>query len=99
MTVQHADGTRGIQVAIRDTGKGIRANATDRVFDPYYQSRPGNRNPGFTLALVYQFVALSGGSIDVQSSPEGAAYLVSFPAADHVQPPANIDDRPLSASA
>jgi two-component system, cell cycle sensor histidine kinase and response regulator CckA len=99
MTMKRADGTRAIQLAIRDTGKGIRPSAADRIFDPYYQSRPGNRNPGFSLALVYQFVALSGGSIDVQSAPTGAAYLVNFPAADRDQLPAKIDDqrRPVFA--
>jgi two-component system cell cycle sensor histidine kinase/response regulator CckA len=71
----------GVQVAIRDSGKGIRASVTERVFDPYYQSRTGNRNPGFSLALVYQFVAMSGGSIEVESVPEkGTGYLLSFPA-------------------
>lgn len=74
----------GVQVAIRDSGKGIRASAAERVFDPYYQSRGGNRNPGFSLALVYQFVAMSGGSIEVESAPEkGAEYLLRFPALEN----------------
>jgi signal transduction histidine kinase len=96
--IKRADGRRGVQVVVRDTGKGIRANAKDRVFDPYYQSRPGNRNPGFSLAIVYQFVALSGGSIEVRSSPAGAEYLVNFPAAECSSLPANIDEKPRSAS-
>ncbi len=80
-TVKLSGQKGGVQVAIRDTGKGIRANAAERVFEPYYQSRTGNRNPGFSLALVYQFVALSGGSIEVESAPEkGAGYLLNFPA-------------------
>jgi two-component system cell cycle sensor histidine kinase/response regulator CckA len=70
----------GAQVVIRDTGKAIRPGARERVFDPYYQSRPGNGNPGFSLALVYQFVALSGGSIEVESAAgEGVSYLLRFP--------------------
>lgn len=75
------DGKPGVRVAIRDTGKSIRSHAKGRVFDPYYQSRPGKRNPALSLALVYQFVALNGGSIDVESAPgEGTVYLLSFPA-------------------
>ena len=82
-SIKSVDGKYGVQIAIRDTGKGIRSSAKERVFDPYYQSRPGSRNPGFSLALVYQFVALSGGFIEVESTQgEGAAYLLSFPAAD-----------------
>lgn len=70
-----------VQIMIRDTGKGIRPSAKDRIFEPYYQSRPGAGNPGFSLALVYQFVALSGGTIDVEAAPgQGVAYLLRFPA-------------------
>jgi PAS domain S-box-containing protein len=95
-TIGSPDGKQGVQVAIRDTGKGIRADAGDRVFDPYYQSRPGRRNPGFSLALVYQFVALSGGCIEVQSPPgEGATYLLSFPAAEPSQMPSHTMDESL----
>jgi len=79
-----APGSRyGVELSIRDSGKGIRATAQERVFEPYYQARPGGKNPGFSLALVYQFVALSGGFIDVESIPGGGVeYLLSFPAAD-----------------
>jgi signal transduction histidine kinase len=74
-----ADGGRSVELAIRDTGKGIRPSAKERVFDPYYQARPGNRNPALSLALVYQFVALNGGSIEVRNEPgEGVTYLLRF---------------------
>jgi PAS domain S-box-containing protein len=95
----HLDSKPGVRISIRDTGKGLRPGAKERVFDPYYQSRPGNRNPGFSLALVYQFVALSGGHIDVESTPgAGTAYLLSFPAAEspHAQ---RIETRRVAASA
>jgi hypothetical protein len=70
-----------VEITIRDTGKGIRASARERIFEPYYQSRPGSGNPGFSLALVYQFVALSGGTIEVETEPgQGVAYHLRFPA-------------------
>jgi signal transduction histidine kinase len=73
-----------VQISIRDFGKGLRPGAQERIFDPYYQSRPGNRNPGFSLALVYQFVAVSGGTIEVESHPgEGTAWRLSFPAIEN----------------
>jgi signal transduction histidine kinase len=90
----------GVQVAIRDNGKGFRASSSERIFDPYYQSRAGNRNPGFSLALVYQFVALSGGSIEVESAPEkGAGYLITFPAAESSTLPPTADPRSMTAFA
>jgi len=85
----------GVQVVIRDSGKGFRPSSAERIFDPYYQSRTGNRNPGFSLALVYQFVALSGGSIEVETAAEkGTGYLLSFPALQKLS-----QQPPLAASA
>jgi len=76
---------KGVCVAIRDDGKCIRPGARERVFDPYYQSRAGNRNPGFSLALVYHFVTLNGGSIEVESDQAlGTTYMLTFPLADPV---------------
>ncbi len=72
-----------VQIVVRDDRKPLKGVAKERAFDPYYQARPGKRNPGFSLALVYQFVALSGGTIEVESAPgEGSAYLISFPVAE-----------------
>jgi signal transduction histidine kinase len=89
-----------VQITIRDTGKGIRPSAKDRVFEPYYQSRPGNGNPGFSLALVYQFVALSGGSIEVEAVPgEGAAYLLRFPALAILRHPPQSGPQQMAVSA
>lgn len=82
-TLTSGDNQNCIRLAIRDTRKLLPADARERVFDPYFRSRPGGRNPGFSLALVYRFVALTGGRIEVESVPrKGTAYLLTFPAPD-----------------
>jgi signal transduction histidine kinase len=72
------------QLAVRDSGKSIRPDAMPRVFDPFFQSRPGSLDPGFALALVYQFVVMNGATIDVDSTAsDGTAYLLTSPAAEN----------------
>jgi signal transduction histidine kinase len=84
VTTRTRDHKPGVQMVIRDDRK-VESRAKERTFDPYYQSAPGKRNPGFSLALVCQFVALSGGSIEVETIPgEGSAYILTFPAATGV---------------
>jgi two-component system, cell cycle sensor histidine kinase and response regulator CckA len=91
-TVKSGPGKYNSQVVVRDNRKVLASSAKERTFDPYYQSRPGKRNPGFSLALVYQFAALSGGSIDVEVSPgEGSAYFLTFPGADPYPTPREPD--------
>jgi len=73
-----------VRLTVWDNGKSIRANAKERIFDPYFESRPGIGSPGFALALAYHFATLNGGTMEVESgSNEGTAYLLNFPAAEH----------------
>jgi PAS domain-containing protein len=87
MAVRTKEQKPGVQLVIRDDRKTGSA-PRERVFDPYYQSLPGKRNPGFTLALVCQFVALAGGTIEVETiQDEGSAYILRFPAATGILAP------------
>jgi signal transduction histidine kinase len=91
-----AEGRKRVLLTVRDSGKIVAAMAKDRVFDPYFESRRGTDAAGIALALVYQFVASCGESIEVSSRPgEGTAYLLYLPVAETVAP----DERPLAASA
>jgi two-component system, cell cycle sensor histidine kinase and response regulator CckA len=98
-----ARGKERVQISIHDSGKRIRAGARMQAFDPYYQSRPGSRNPGMSLALVHQFVILNGGSIEIETAEgfeRGATFLVRFPAVASSQAPSGEEDESgLSASA
>jgi signal transduction histidine kinase len=83
MALRTKDDKLTAQMVIQDDRKVVGAGARDRTFEPYYQSSQGKGNPGFSLALVSQFVVLSGGTIKVETSSEtGSAYLLSFPASD-----------------
>lgn len=78
-----ADQRKNAKLTIWDNGKSIRANAKERIFDPYFESRPGIGSPGFSLALAYHFATLNGGTMDVESgSGDGTAYVMTFPAVD-----------------
>ncbi len=92
---ESADGKKNTRLAIWDNGKGIRANAKERIFDPYFESRPGIGSPGL---LVWRWHTVSrrsgGGTIEVESgSGDGTAYVMTFPAVD--RPSENV---PILAS-
>ncbi len=81
-SVQMHDGSTQARIAIHDNGRGVRPNARNHVFDPYYQARPGNRNAGLSLAVVQQFVLRNGGAVEVETQPaieEGTTFLLTFP--------------------
>jgi signal transduction histidine kinase len=86
-----SNGNQSVLLSIRDSGKRMRTGNRIQAFDPYYQTRPGTRNSGMSLAFVYQFVAASGGSVEVAAPAgleSGTRFILTFPAAHNlpVQP-------------
>ncbi len=82
-----SNGNQSVLLSIRDTGKRIKTGNRIQAFDPYYQTRPGSRNSGMSLAFVYQFVAASGGSVEVAAPTgleSGTRFILTFPAAHNL---------------
>jgi signal transduction histidine kinase len=78
-------------VSIRDGGKGIPKDLQDRVFEPFFSTRPDGT--GLGLAIVRQITQAHGGRVSLQSSsPAGTTVEVRLPLAasgeNSGQPPA-----------
>jgi signal transduction histidine kinase len=62
-----------------DSGQGIRE--PERVFDPFYTTKPVGKGTGLGLSAVYGVVQDHGGQITCQNKPEGGAlFVIRFPA-------------------
>ena len=62
-----------------DTGPGIRE--PERVFDPFYTTKPVGKGTGLGLSAVYGVVQDHNGQITCQNKPEGGAlFVVKLPA-------------------
>ena len=67
-----------IWVRIVDNGRGIDADARDRIFDPFFTSR--ENGTGLGLALCRKIVDQHQGTIDVESTlGEGTEFVLTFP--------------------
>jgi signal transduction histidine kinase len=67
-----------------DTGPGIRD--PQRVFDPFYTTKPVGKGTGLGLSAVYGVVQDHGGQITCQNNPEGGAlFTLRFPAGVEAQ--------------
>ena len=96
ISVRVRAGPGRVLINVTDHGPGIEPAEQERIFEPFYQSRPpgppgSGRDPassarigsGLGLAIVKGFVEANGGQIEVESLPgQGTSFVVSLPVAE-----------------
>jgi len=77
-----ADGSAGQRLRLRvtDSGTGMSAEVAERVFDPYFTTKPSGKGTGLGLASAFAFAKHAGGDLSVESSPgSGATFALTLP--------------------
>jgi signal transduction histidine kinase len=68
----------GALLAVEDRGPGIPPQARERIFDPYFTTRP--EGTGLGLAIVKKIVLQHGGTVEAGNRPGGGArFAIRFP--------------------
>ena len=63
------DGEPSVEVSVSDTGQGMSPEAVESAFEPYFSTKDAGL--GLGLALTHKIVSDHGGSIVLESVPEG----------------------------
>ena len=77
--------TNSVDIRIRDNGTGIPPEAMEKVFNPFFTTKPTDKGTGLGLSLSNDIVRRHGGSITVASEPgEYTEMRISLPASHAV---------------
>jgi signal transduction histidine kinase len=75
---QHHPPTPTVVVEVADNGPGVPAELTDRIFNPFFTTKP--QGSGLGLAIVRKIVDAHDGRIDLNSTPgQGTRFRVTLP--------------------
>ena len=66
---------------VKDNGNGIPHNVLDKIFQPFFTTKPTGEGTGLGLSMSYDIVTKShGGELSVQTKDgEGAEFIISLP--------------------
>jgi signal transduction histidine kinase len=73
-------GGRGAFISVSDNGPGIPENIKDKIFQPFFTTKPTGQGTGLGLSLSYDIVKAHGGEIKVESlENEGTEFTIQLP--------------------
>jgi signal transduction histidine kinase len=73
-------GPRGAEIRISDNGNGIPQKILDKIFQPFFTTKPAGQGTGLGLSLSYDIIKAHGGEIKVETKEgEGSKFIIHLP--------------------
>jgi len=71
-----------VEIIVSDNGSGIPQNIVDKIFQPFFTTKPTGEGTGLGLSLSYDIIKAHGGEIKVESKGgDGTTFIVQLPIA------------------
>jgi signal transduction histidine kinase len=69
-----------IEIIVRDNGMGISKSLADKIFQPFFTTKPSGQGTGLGLSLSYDIIKAHGGELKVESEEgKGAVFTIVLP--------------------
>jgi signal transduction histidine kinase/ligand-binding sensor domain-containing protein len=82
MIILSFSGPKGVEIRISDNGVGIPQKILDKIFQPFFTTKPTGQGTGLGLSLSYDIIKAHGGELKVETvEGEGAAFIIHLPLA------------------
>jgi signal transduction histidine kinase len=69
-----------VEIKIKDNGNGIPQKVLDKIFQPFFTTKPTGQGTGLGLSLSYDIIKAHGGEIKVETKEgEGTTFVIQLP--------------------
>jgi len=70
----------GVLISVSDNANGIPQKVLDKIFQPFFTTKPTGQGTGLGLSLSYDIVKAHGGEINVKTEEnEGSEFIIKLP--------------------
>jgi two-component system NtrC family sensor kinase len=71
-----------VEISVRDNGPGIPESIKDKIFQPFFTTKPTGQGTGLGLSLSYDIIKAHGGELRVETKEgAGAEFIIQLPVA------------------
>ena len=69
-----------VEIKVKDNGNGIPQKVLDKIFQPFFTTKPTGQGTGLGLSLSYDIVKAHGGELKVETKEgEGTEFIIHLP--------------------
>jgi signal transduction histidine kinase len=80
VTVETKNIKNTIEISVKDNGNGIPQKVLDKIFQPFFTTKPTGQGTGLGLSLSYDIIKAHSGDIKVNTKEsEGTEFIISLP--------------------
>jgi signal transduction histidine kinase/ligand-binding sensor domain-containing protein len=73
-------GAGGLEISVKDNGTGIPQKVLDKIYQPFFTTKPTGQGTGLGLSLSYDIIKAHGGEMKVESTEgKGAEFKIILP--------------------
>jgi signal transduction histidine kinase/ligand-binding sensor domain-containing protein len=80
VTVVTKNGKDFVEITVKDNGNGISQSLLDKIFQPFFTTKPTGQGTGLGLSLSYDIVKAHSGKLKVETTEgEGSFFIIELP--------------------
>lgn len=69
-----------VEIKVQDNGDGIPKMAMEKIFQPFFTTKPAGQGTGLGLSLSYDIIKVHGGELKVETKEgEGSEFIIVLP--------------------
>jgi signal transduction histidine kinase len=69
-----------VEIKVADNGKGIPQKVLDKIFQPFFTTKPTGQGTGLGLSISYDIIKAHGGELKVETKEgEGSVFILNLP--------------------